>query len=72
MLLATLAKVLPRERWAILVSLSTLLRWSHRQLVPRCWTCLRTGGGGFSQTCLVTAETLNLHPTRLRAGTAHG
>ena len=38
MLLATLAKLLPRERWPIfLVTPSTLLRW-HRELVARRWT----------------------------------
>ena len=37
-LLATLAKMLPRERWsAFLVTPSTLLRW-HRWLVARHWT----------------------------------
>jgi hypothetical protein len=45
MLLATLAKLLPRERWAVfLVTPSTLLRW-HRDLVARRWTYPRTGGG---------------------------
>jgi putative transposase len=38
MLLAALAKLLPRERWvAFLVTPSTLLRW-HRELVARRWT----------------------------------
>ena len=38
MVLATLAKLLPRERWKIfLVTPSTLLRW-HRELVRRRWT----------------------------------
>jgi len=38
MLLATLAKLLLRERWPIfLVTPSTLLRW-HRELVARRWT----------------------------------
>jgi Histidine kinase-, DNA gyrase B-, and HSP90-like ATPase len=38
MLLATLAKLLPRARWPIfLVTPSTLLRW-HRELVRRRWT----------------------------------
>jgi hypothetical protein len=37
MLLAALAKVLPRERWpAFLVTPSTLVRW-HRELVARRW-----------------------------------
>jgi len=43
MLLATLARVLPRERWAVLlVKPSTLLRW-HRELIVRRWTYPRTG-----------------------------
>jgi putative transposase len=38
MLLAGLAKLLPRERWAIfLVTPATLLRW-HRELIARRWT----------------------------------
>jgi hypothetical protein len=38
MMLAALAKLLPRQRWAaFLVTPSTLLRW-HRQLVARRWT----------------------------------
>jgi transposase InsO family protein len=42
MLLAILAKLLPRERWAaFLVTPSTLLRW-HRELVARRWTYPRT------------------------------
>jgi putative transposase len=41
--LATLAKLLPRERWKIfLVTPSTLLRW-HRELVRRRWTYPTTG-----------------------------
>src|SRR3954454_13934396 len=43
MLLATLATMLPRERWAaFLVTPSTLLRW-HRELVARHWTHPHTG-----------------------------
>jgi hypothetical protein len=43
MLLAALAKLLPRERWPVfLVTSSTLLRW-HRELVARRWTYSRTG-----------------------------
>jgi len=38
MLLATLARLLPRERWPVfLVTPGTLLRW-HRELVARRWT----------------------------------
>src|ERR1019366_2858810 len=40
--LATLARLLPRERWAaFLVTPATLLRW-HRELVRRHWTFPRT------------------------------
>src|SRR5215212_1604435 len=45
MLLATLAQLLPRERWPVcLVTPSTLLRW-HRELVARRWTYAHTGRG---------------------------
>jgi putative transposase len=45
MLLAALAKRLPRERWAaFLVTPSTLLRW-HRELIARRWTYPPTGRG---------------------------
>src|SRR5207248_4316302 len=45
MLLATLAKLLLRERWPIfLVTPSTLLGW-HRELVARRWTYPHTGRG---------------------------
>jgi putative transposase len=43
LVLATLAKLLPRERWAIfLVTPATLVRW-HRELVARRWTYPRIG-----------------------------
>jgi putative transposase len=43
MLLAALAKLLPRERWAVvLVTPATLLRW-HRELIARRWTYPHTG-----------------------------
>ena len=42
--LATLAKLLSRDRWGVfLVTPSTLLRW-HRSLVARSWTDPRRGG----------------------------
>jgi len=45
MLLATLAKLLPRERWPVfLVTPATLLRW-HRELVVRRWTYPHSGHG---------------------------
>jgi putative transposase len=45
MLLAILAKLLPRERWPVfLVTPATLLRW-HRELVARRWTYPHTGRG---------------------------
>jgi hypothetical protein len=38
MILSMLAKLLPRDRWAVfLVTPATVLRW-HRQLVRRRWT----------------------------------
>jgi hypothetical protein len=38
MILATLAKLLPRDLWSVyLVTPSTLLRW-HRELIRRRWT----------------------------------
>jgi putative transposase len=43
LVLACLAKLLPRQRWSVfLVTPSTLLRW-HRELVARRWTCPHTG-----------------------------
>jgi len=44
-LLASLAKLLPRERWPVfLVTPSTLLRW-HRELVALRWTYPNIGAG---------------------------
>ena len=41
LVLATLARLLPRRRWwAFLVTPATLLRW-HRELVRRRWTFAR-------------------------------
>jgi putative transposase len=45
LVLAWLAKLLPRERWSVfLVTPATLLRW-HRELVARRWTYPHTGRG---------------------------
>jgi len=45
MVLAMLARLLPRERWPVfLVTPATLLRW-HRELVARRWTYPRLGTG---------------------------
>src|SRR5919107_5337544 len=45
LMLAMLARLLPRERWAaFLVTPATLLRW-HRELVARRWTYPATGAG---------------------------
>jgi hypothetical protein len=42
-ILATLAKLLPRDRWPIfLVTPSTLVRW-HRELIRRRWTYPNSG-----------------------------
>ena len=44
MVLAVLARLLPRERWPVfLAAPGTLLRW-HRELVARRWTYPLTGG----------------------------
>ena len=43
LVLAVLAKLLPRERWAVfLVTPATLLRW-HRELIARRWTLSEDG-----------------------------
>jgi putative transposase len=45
MVLAVLARLLPRERWPVfLVTPATLLRW-HRELVAPGWTYGHTGRG---------------------------
>jgi hypothetical protein len=45
MVLATLARLLPRARWPVfLVTPATLLRW-HRELVARRWTYPAVGRG---------------------------
>jgi hypothetical protein len=45
LVLAWLAKLLPRQRWSVfLVTPSTLLRW-HREVVTRRWAYPHTGRG---------------------------
>ncbi len=45
LVLASLAKLLPRDRWRVfLVTPATILRW-HREQVARRWTCPATGRG---------------------------
>jgi hypothetical protein len=67
MLLAALAKLLPRERWAVfLVMPSTLLRW-HRELVARRWTYrtpLAASAGWTSRSLIWCCG----WPGRIRAG----
>ena len=49
--LATLARLLPRERWAaFLVTPATLMRW-HRQLDARRWTYPRRDDGASKALC---------------------
>ena len=48
LILATLARLLPRQRWsAFLVTPATLLRW-HRELVRRRWTLVSSASRGAS------------------------
>jgi hypothetical protein len=60
MLLATLAKLLPRGRWPVfLVTPATLLRW-HRELIARRWTYPQTGHGSRGLDGEVVAVVLRL------------
>jgi len=62
MILATLAKLLPRDRWPILlVTPSTLLRW-HRELIRRRWTYPANGRSGR----MLDAELVGLVPRPAR------
>jgi hypothetical protein len=46
LIFATLARLLPRERWlAVLVTPATLLRW-HREFVRRRWSMLISSASG--------------------------
>src|SRR6266480_1114006 len=48
LVLAVLAKFLPRERWAVfLVTPATLLRW-HRELIARRWTRRLVSGAAWT------------------------
>src|SRR5439155_8962345 len=65
MVLAALARLLPRERWpAFLVTPATLLRW-HRELVARLWTYAHTGqapGGLVPETVVLVVRMARENP----------
>src|SRR5437762_14298228 len=65
MLLAALAKLLPREQWAVfLVTPSTLLRW-HRELIAPRWSYPHTGrdrGGLDAQIVAVVVRLARENP----------
>jgi hypothetical protein len=68
MLLAALAKLLPRQRWPVfLVTPATLLRW-HRELVARRWTYPHTGSGARGLDEQVVDVVLRLARENLRWG----
>ena len=67
-LLATLASLLPRERWSsFLVTPSTLLRW-HRQLVARHWTFARNGTVFTTLSMMTSSPSSSVSRRRTLAG----
>ena len=66
LILATLAKLLPRERWsAFLVTPATLLRW-HREFVRRRWTYPREPRVGKGEGCKQRIAPLSRQDGHLR------
>ena len=70
--LATLARLLSRERWGVfLVTPATLLRW-HRDLVARWWTYPRHGRSATNALEDYVADLFLRWPGRTRAGAICG
>ena len=69
--LATLARLLSRERWGIfLVAPATLMRW-HRELVARSWTYPRCGHVAPNALDEEVVALVSVWPGRTRAGVTY-